>query len=575
MSAQCVISACWTKRMKKAPLYGAAAASLCILSTLIHAWAFSEIASNIPHRDDYYDSLFFLYLFNNASGWQEKIHIIFWQYHEHLMVYTRLINLAYFYITSRIDFFWLSAIGNLQLPAAAILLSSLFNAEARKPRTHVIVPFLILLNPAAWLTLYHSTFSIGGIGLIFLPILLVCLLQKGRLFLAAAVLMLLVSTQANGAIMLPLAAAQVWLSNKFTNKIKYIFLAVTIFISMFFLLVRSSETLLTITPLDEKIRIFLQNPYPAITGFLGLVGSLSFTENNTIILPVISGITILATLSLMALFKSSSQKMDKLPLISLALYFLSSLLACSIIRITKESYSAVYDSHYKIYSLTLFSISMLFLYTYTKSKWGRLIIIYSLSFFLLWCYIVFIPIAKDDSFKRRHAITTWSTLNRKNEEIHWVGYAPQILLMSIKAGYYSPFDSKNGALNQVEKTEKISACAENIGEPLPLARIENREDSIAFLVISAEKNDPLESVMLCSPHFNLLMTAKPGLQKATINKTTLPEGDYAVLLKTGNSTGFAHIGDVHVSGKVPDQECTTPFFPYRIAPQLKNHLCKL
>jgi hypothetical protein len=55
--------------MKKAPLYGAAAASLCILSTLIHAWAFSEIASNIPHRDDYYDSLFFCtYSITPADG---------------------------------------------------------------------------------------------------------------------------------------------------------------------------------------------------------------------------------------------------------------------------------------------------------------------------------------------------------------------------------------------------------------------------------------------------------------------------------------------------------------------------
>jgi hypothetical protein len=121
-------------KIKLAPLH---IATLCALLFIAYALHFFIYATNAPRWDDYYDALYFLYLFDHAPGFFNKLDTLLWQYHEHKTIYGRLIYLTCYWLNGRIDFFYLSLVGIMQLLPAAWLLWAIMqlpdNQTTRQP----------------------------------------------------------------------------------------------------------------------------------------------------------------------------------------------------------------------------------------------------------------------------------------------------------------------------------------------------------------------------------------------------------------------------------------------------------
>jgi hypothetical protein len=112
----------------------------------------SYYAVNVPKWDDH-ALRGFLYDLDEETTFFGKIYQFFRQHNEHRIVFDRLVAFIDYYVTGKLNFRHLMAVGNLSLIGIVLLLMDLFRREGRSAWYVVPVPFL-LLNLANWENMY-------------------------------------------------------------------------------------------------------------------------------------------------------------------------------------------------------------------------------------------------------------------------------------------------------------------------------------------------------------------------------------------------------------------------------------
>ena len=275
---------------------------LCAAVFSAYILTFFIYATNVPRWDDYYDALYFLYLFDHASGFEDKFGALLWRYYEQKTLYARLIYLACYWLNQRLDFFYLSLIGMLQLLPTVGLLWAILQPQNNKTTKStpvdftLLIPFTLLFSFVHWRSPYWAMASISTLAAIFLAVTVVWLLRRATLpylVLAMISMLALVYSQGNGIILLPLATLQIILSGDTPARLKRIWLLFAV--SLLLLFVSTYELYVPFVGISgEEISARTIHAVPQIViGFVVLVGSTPFTELDSLMFGALLGAHVL------------------------------------------------------------------------------------------------------------------------------------------------------------------------------------------------------------------------------------------------------------------------------------------
>lgn len=156
---------------------------------------------NIPYWDDYDAILGFT---NNylESNFKNKITLIFSQHNEHRIVFNRIITLLNYYLSGKINFRFLTLIGNISLLGLLIVLFKSFMFSKNKNKFLYFIPAIFMLfQPQYWGTIYFATPSLSNLYILFFAFLSLYFLTKRtiKLFLFSLLLAIFATfTNGNG-----------------------------------------------------------------------------------------------------------------------------------------------------------------------------------------------------------------------------------------------------------------------------------------------------------------------------------------------------------------------------------------
>jgi hypothetical protein len=156
-------------------------------------------AVNAPYWDDYDSILNFANNFT-GTGLKDKVNLIFSQHNEHRIAFTRLITLASYYLTGKINFRLLVFIGNISLIGLLIIFWK-SAAFTKKKFLYFIPVIFILFNVQYWGDIYFATPSISNLYVLLFAFASLYFLEKepGKYFLFSSVLAMLAAfTSAEG-----------------------------------------------------------------------------------------------------------------------------------------------------------------------------------------------------------------------------------------------------------------------------------------------------------------------------------------------------------------------------------------
>lgn len=99
---------------------------LCGMAIIAFFIIIGRSAVNIPIGDDFYCVLLFVQQFQDSPGYAEKLYLLFDQWVEHRIFYSRLVALISFWLTSQVNFLFMIWIGNLSLIGILFFFSRAF-----------------------------------------------------------------------------------------------------------------------------------------------------------------------------------------------------------------------------------------------------------------------------------------------------------------------------------------------------------------------------------------------------------------------------------------------------------------
>lgn len=550
----------------------------CSVVLIFYAYLIFRLMLNAPHSDDFFDTLLFLILYHEQPSIAGKLLSLFWEYVEHIQVTSKLISLLFFTLFGRIDFFYLACIGSIQLPLMAFAINAM---SARKHHTHkfdTLICLLFVLCPSIWLHYMITAYTTIAFAAVFLPVLLVYFIKKQKIAAGIFTHTFLLYTLSSGIFMTPISNALIWSDKTLSKKRKTIF---TIFSCLFFIIYLSIHK--NIEPFElhttkDYLEYSLQKPLIIIGGVAGFVGSLTFMDTDAPWPSIFSGsiLLIMMTGLLYHLWKNKDSSFG--PIASLCTFFLLCLCACSITRVATYNLSPINDSHYKLYSLPLWAIVISGIYRSSPSQKIRALLVFFSAFvFFIACIRYMEPIF-DDSRAKQEILTEWS-ISGKRESLGYTAmlpYSHEALLASIRYGYYSPFDSRRGALDQPAYIQETNNCAVAQKNIESTAIITNNDEAIAFSIQPRSIDTPITEIMLCSNQHAFIIGSANPTRRTVIDKSRFPANDYHVLQKTTKGQWAAHPNRITVLGKTPQPRCDMSAPGYRmlvVAPVVYALLC--
>jgi len=540
---------------------------------------FFYYAVNTPFVDDFYDSLYFLHLFHHQTSLIEKLHLLFWQYNEHILTLNKLAYLLQYAVIGRIDYFWLSILGSLQLALTPYLVWLLMKTGSKHQNYFFIIPFFLFLNLALWRASYWAMTSIENIAALTLA-LLICLLIKHKskhsLYVALTLLYILAFTQSNGIIMALLTNIQVLFSTRNTQEKKIWVAGSTILLTLFCFNFHMTGLIVNDLTPDTKIKILIDSIPLIFKGFLILIGSAPFFENSSAWGGVIAGIMILWMLAYMLfdLWKFDRQRFY--PILTCILYGIISSMMISILRIPNDGVLHAYDSHYKMYSLFFLGIIALFFAEKIHSKFLMV------AFFMMMLSISFVgsmhyfPVMVQANTDRRNEITEW-TIHGTRSSLGFSGWpylSEQILFMAMREKIYSPFDTYRSALNQAKNIGEISSCPTGSDHQIE-SEITNIKGTIALSISTQNTADSFDSIYMCSEHHAFHIVApESGAHKIILEKNKITPDQYTVYFSKGNNVGRSK-SILTINNETIGLNCE-PFWGriHAITLQARNEFCK-
>nr|WP_295934436.1 hypothetical protein [uncultured Dyadobacter sp.] len=148
---------------------------LCGMAVTAFFIIIGRSAVNIPIGDDFYCALLFVQQFQDSPGYLGKLNLLFGQWVEHRIFYSRLIALVSFWLTGQVNFLLMIWIGNLSLVGILFFFARAFR------RLHLsgyfLLPVLLtLLSPV----MYEGNLWAGA-STVYMPVCLMGYVAVGLL----------------------------------------------------------------------------------------------------------------------------------------------------------------------------------------------------------------------------------------------------------------------------------------------------------------------------------------------------------------------------------------------------------
>lgn len=173
---------------------------LVALSVAAHYYVLFQYASNIPKIDDYTDIFRFINRYRDATGWYEKLVLIFEQHTSHRTAFSRLIYTIMYGLFGQINLKILILIGDLSTLGIIYLFSEAF----RKKESHLYFgafSAIFLLNLQSWEGMLWAMTALSNYCVVFFALASISALvseRKGCFPWAVALAFLSSFSQGNG-----------------------------------------------------------------------------------------------------------------------------------------------------------------------------------------------------------------------------------------------------------------------------------------------------------------------------------------------------------------------------------------
>ena len=268
------------------------------------------------------------------------------------------------------------------------------------------------------------------------------------------------------------------------------------------------------------------------------------------------------------------------PVAALVFYSLASLLVCSIARVPFNGLVTAYESRYKIYSLVLLSIVLIFMYQQAKRNSLRWFVCGVVVALYINSYLRFLPQIVADSNTRRQEVTEWALKGTHASlgESGWVPLTEQVLFMSAREEFYSPFDSSRGALYQHQAPIIIDTCPmTGSSVNISTATLENLKGALAAGIELAATNNKITEILLCGEKSQYrLLPQEIWERRVIIDKTKLQADTYAIYISSNDGSVSRLVNQLQITEEVFGLPCEADWgaVQVRVRAQIAESLCR-
>jgi len=183
---------------------------LCLVAPAYYSHFLIKHAVNAPYWDDYDSLLKFLNLYTEAKTAGDKLGLILSQHNEHRIVFLRLIAISVHRLGGRIDFKWLSYIGNGALFLIAFFLFLAFKIKSKIKLLYFSPVLFLLFQPQYYDSILWPTALLTHFYVLALALITFFLIEKKSFILfapACFLAALAIFSQGNGLLLAPLGLA--------------------------------------------------------------------------------------------------------------------------------------------------------------------------------------------------------------------------------------------------------------------------------------------------------------------------------------------------------------------------------
>ena len=542
--------------------------------------------ADVPYMDDFYDNLYFTHIFLSADSWLDKVAALKWQYHEHQLILNKLIYVLVYLVFDRTDFIFLSLLGNAQLIGIAFLLLRLFyqpQSDSTLDKWAMAIPFFFLFGYAHWQSAYWAMASISSFSVLLFPLLMLhflCHRSSASLFLPFVCAFLLMYSQGNGVVFLPLSAMLVLCYPGMPSRMKVEWIILVAICLLFFILNYSAKIpFVGISEEEIKLRL-IENLAKIPVGFFMLFASALFSEASSIKLATITGLLVFCFIALTLVFMWKTKSKCFYVSITLISYIAISFLLVSIGRVPHSNIEILLDSHYKIYSLVLFSWLCIIWYQYSNNYDVKVSIILIVVFvFFLSCYR-YLPKVQSNNQRIRQTVTEWAVSGERAtlQDSAFLQLSEQILYMSFREGVYSPFTSSKGALYQHTTPQLKETCQiQQKANGSLAAKIQTNKGAVAALLSVRKNSSSIEKLYLCSEkrHYEL-QPREHWTSKVLINKSQLAIGNYKLYVQLASGESYRLKSELSFVTHRVGLPCQTEWsnIMFRVRDEIAQELCR-
>ncbi|AEE14468.1 hypothetical protein Thena_0836 [Thermodesulfobium narugense DSM 14796] len=414
--------------------------SLILVAAAIIFYFYTSIkfSVNMPYSDDYDAILDFIIKFYTHNDFGYRLYLFFSQFHEHRIVFDRLITLFFFNIFGKIDFKILSIVGNFGLLFIILFLFIFFKKKYNLKISELLPVVIAMLSFSQWELM--SNFPMASIQqyyeLLFSIISITAFTCEGYGFIFGIVFFVIaVFTGGGGLFVSPVILLYLLLTRQYKRFSIFLIVSIIIFYIYFPLLHYISP------PIKDTLIFCLKNP-ASLLGYM-LIFIASAAKNYALIFIL----AILLVLNYLWILRRKLNKNNHSLILLISFIFLTSLVV-GLNRIFLGFDSAMF-SRYTMYSLFMFSLSYISLFLNAKVENDRKIIALFGFILAIVLYVSWVPTAYSELSDKQHMLNSLMSYPYQDKAFENIKFAKN-------QGWFTP------QKNVYERTKREFYLAENI-----------------------------------------------------------------------------------------------------------------
>jgi hypothetical protein len=523
---------------------------LAAIPAAIYFYFLLSTAANTPFHDDFYDVFVPLFLYEEGTTLLESLRGLLWQYHQHFVVYDRIVYWFIHLLSPSVHFDYLIAIGNASLLVFLWQLS-----RALKPEQLFILPCVsaLLFNLYFHENQYWAMGSLQQLTIMAFTLAALQILDAGKSVLAACLFCwLAVFTQSNEMLLIPLGFLLLF-HNAF-HRYNRLSASELLHDRPLIIWTVSSVVCLAVFFSHENIsninRLFeLHSSYHTdtpltdiIVNFLSSLASLPWRDDKSPMLGLLPGS--LHLLLIIFLLRRGWQHNRALAL--MLLFCVVSLLSASLLRTPHQGPTA-YVSRYKIFTTAILCIELVLASgIFSLRQWFPLLFSSAIAI-CGYSYYMHASEVREQNTHRQQKTLEWFYSGR----IKSFATADSILDEAYVRGFYNPARDLAAdptlphSIDRVDQCPQSHATASNT-----LVQIYTEPDSRAILIGSSESKQFLDTrrvtIWFCGKQsYRITLKASPGqrvlpsknwLTLVIVEKSRLAPDSYHLLMEKDGET---------------------------------------